>query len=151
MHAVAQTRPRNESESAMNKLAIAIPCVISGLVLGAMTLTHALAPLPGGGVELEQQSRQINVITVLKLNDSQPTVYGCSPGTNVGTCIVDAMTEVDDDNVFILTSANGTVHCGSTAMLQYGTCQYSQAVFAASCSGRCLSASIAADQYGFYD
>lgn len=132
----------------MNKLAIALPCLISGLLLGAMTLTHAQSgpalPFPD---DLNQpQSRASNIISVLRASDTVPTLYGCFAGADLLDCVLDPVPEFDNDNSFKLLTPTGSLFCGSAPMVQGATCTYSNAVFGAECDGRCGYAAIAADQ-----
>lgn len=128
----------------MNRIAIAIPCLITGLLFGAVTLSEA-APLPPGGDQIQQQMRRVNIIGVQKF-DATIENYGCFPGLNVTDCIADPIISLDDDTTFKLLSVGGSLHCGTVPMAQGDTCTYANAVYGLDCDLRCGSPTLAANQ-----
>ena len=130
----------------MKAIAIALPCLISGLLIGAINLSQAgPLPQPDGGPQFQQQAQRVNLVTIAKM-DSSAAQYGCFPGLDLLDCIADPVSELDTDSTFKLMSAPGTLHCGSTPMVQGSTCTYANATYGLDCEGRCGSPTIFADQ-----
>lgn len=130
----------------MKAIAIALPCLISGLLIGAINLSQAA---PNGqspsGELFQQQAARTNLVLVTKMN-GENAYYGCFAGLSLLDCVVDPVAELDNDSTFKVLSAPGTLHCGATPMAQNGTCTYANATYGLECEGRCGSPILAADQ-----
>jgi hypothetical protein len=127
----------------MKAIAIALPCLIAGSLVGALNLSTA-AP-NGGGDLFQQQLRRVNIVSVLKM-DGTTEHHGCVPGLAVMDCIPDSISGFDTDTTFSLLSAGGSIHCGSVSMAVNTTCTYANAVYGLDCDDRCGSPIMSADQ-----
>lgn len=128
----------------MKVIAIALPCLIAGSLIGAMNLSSA-APLPPDGQQIQQQLKRVNIVSVLKM-DGSTEHYGCFPGLALTDCIPDSVATFDSDSTFTLLSSGGSMHCGTVAMGANSTCTYANAVYGLDCDLRCGSPILAADQ-----
>lgn len=129
----------------MKAIAIALPCLIAGSLIGALNLSTAAPFPPDGGQQIQQQLKRVNIVSVLKM-DGTTEHYGCFPGLALTDCIADPIAGFDSDATFSLLSAGGSLHCGSTPMGTNSTCTYANAVYGLDCDLRCGSPILSADQ-----